>query len=113
MARGGRALVAHRKTARMAAIYPMRLCKAMLQGCHAQPREDGRVSVGLVSIGPRECDSWSTSKLEMKTENLLKVQIHKEGPEEYKDSVTGQTLIPSLVQEARRKEMEYVEAMKV
>ena len=63
-------------------------------GCPAQLREDGGVFIGHVGIGPRECDSWSDAKLEAKTEGLLKVQIHKEGPEEYKDSVTGQPLIP-------------------
>jgi hypothetical protein len=86
------------RTARTAAIYPLKLCKAILQGCHAQLREDGRILVGHVGIGPRECDSWCDAKLEAKVEKLWKVQIHKEGPEEYKDSVTGQPLIPSLVQ---------------
>ena len=64
------------KTARMAAIYPMKLCKAILQGCRAQLREDGRVFVGLVGIGPRDSDAWSDKKLEAKTERLLNVHSH-------------------------------------
>ena len=59
----------------------MKLCKAILQGCHAQLREDGRVLIGHVGIGPKECDSWSDAKLEAKIEKVWKVQIHKEGPE--------------------------------
>ena len=55
------------RAARMAAIYPLEPCKAILQGCHAQLREDGRVFVGHVGIGPRESDSWSDAKLEAKT----------------------------------------------
>jgi hypothetical protein len=101
------------KTARMAAIYPMKLCKAILQGCRAQLREDGRIFIGLVGIGPRESDSWSDKKMEMKTEELLKVQIQPDEVEEYKDSVSGQVLNSTLVKEARRKEMEYFESMKV
>ena len=41
--------------ARTAALYPMKLCKAILQGCRAQLREYGRVSVGHVGILRREC----------------------------------------------------------
>jgi len=101
------------KTARMAAIYPVKLCKAILQGCRAQLREDGRVFIGFVGIGPKESDAWSEKKLEAKTEKLLNVQVNKAGEEEYKDSVTGQPLNPTLVKEARRKEMEYFDSMKV
>ena len=110
---GGKHASCTGKTARTAAIYPMKLCKAILQGCRAQLREDGRVFVGLVGIGPREVDSWSDKKLELKTEKLLNIQVNKTGEEEYKDSVSGQPLIPALVKEARRKEMEYFESMKV
>ena len=97
----------------MAALYPLRLCKAILHGCRAQLREDGRVFVGLVGIGPREGDEWSDRKLEAKTERLLNVQVDKAGEEVFKDSVTGQPLNAALVKEARRKEMEYFETMKV
>ena len=99
------------KTARMAAIYPVKLCKAILQGCRAQLREDGRVFIGLVGIGPKESDAWSEKKLEAKTEKLLNVQVNKAGEEEFKDSVTGQPLDAALVKEARRKEMEYFESI--
>ena len=76
-------------------------------------REDGRVFVGMVGIGPRESDAWSDRKMEAKTEKLLNVQVNKSGDEEYKDSVTGQPLVPGLVKGARRKDLEYVESMKV
>jgi hypothetical protein len=97
----------------MAAIYPMNLCKAIIQGCRAQLREDGRVFIGHVGILPRESDSWSDRKLEAKAEKLLYVKIAKSDEEEFKDSVTGQMLDADLVREARRKELEYFEAMKV
>ncbi len=99
--------------ARVAAIYPMRLCKAIIQGCRAQLREDGRVFIGHVGILPKECEAWSEGKLQAKTERFLNVQIAKEHQEEFKDSVTGQPLVAELVREARRKEMEYFESMKV
>jgi hypothetical protein len=67
--------------ARMAAIYPMKLCKAILQGCRAQLREDGRVFIGHVGILPKECETWSEGKLQAKTERLLNVQIAKEHQE--------------------------------
>ena len=63
--------------ARMAAIYPVNPCKAIIQGCRAQLRENGRVFVGHVGILPRECDSWSDQKLERKAEKILHVKITK------------------------------------
>ena len=56
----------------MAAIYPMKLRKAILQGCRAQLREDGKIFVGLVGIGPRESNAWSDKKLEMAAEGEQK-----------------------------------------
>ena len=88
--------------ARMAAIYPMNLCKAIIQGCRAQLREDGRVVIGHVGILPRECGSWSDKKLEGKAEKLLHVKI-TQNDKEFTDSVTGQPLDADLVREARRK----------
>ena len=43
-----------------------------------QLREDGRVFIGLVGVGPRETDPWSDKKLESKTEKLLNAQVTKE-----------------------------------
>ncbi len=83
----------------------MKLCKALLQGCRAQPREDGRVFVGLVGLGPRESYSWSDHKLDVKTEKLLNVHVGKEGQDEFTDIASGQPLRPQLVHEARRKDM--------
>ena len=91
----------------------MNLCKAIIQGCRAQLREDGRILVGHVGILPRESDDWSEEKSTTKTEKLLNVHVKKEDQQEFKDSVTGQLLVPDLVREARRKEMEYFEIMQV
>ena len=91
----------------------MNLCKAIIQGCRAQLREDGRILVGHVGILPRESDDWSEEQFTTKTEKLLNVQIKKEDQQEFKDSVTGQLLVPDLVREARRKEMEYFEIREV
>ena len=97
--------------ARMAAVYPMALCKAIIQGCRNQLREDGRVFIGTVGILPHACDDWSGEKLKRKTERLLHVHVEKD--EKLIDSVTGQPLIPELVKEARRSEMEYFVKMGV
>jgi len=99
--------------ARTAALYPVKLYKAIIQGCRAQLREDGRILLGHVGILPRESDEWSDEKFKSKTEKLLNVQIEKGDQQEFKDSVTGQVLVADLVREARRKEMEYFELMKV
>ena len=97
----------------MAATYPMGLCKAIIRGCRAQLREDGRVMIGHVGILPRESEGWSDDKIQRKVENLFDMQV-EEGPNsEFKDSVTGQPLVKELVVEARRKELEYFEAMRV
>ncbi len=112
-ARGGKPASRTGKTARMAAIYPMKLCTAILQGCRAQLREDGRAFVGLVGIGPRQSDAWSDTTIEATTDRLLNVQVNNGGQEEYKDSASGQPLVAKLVHEARRKEMEYFESVKV
>ena len=65
----------------------MNLCKAILQGCRAQLREDGRVFIGHVGILPRECDEWSDAKYQSKTEKLLNVQIRKDDEEEFKSMI--------------------------
>ena len=41
------------QVARMAAAYPLQLCKAIIQGCRAQLREDGRVMIGHIGISPQ------------------------------------------------------------
>ena len=51
--------------------------------------------------------------MQAKTERLLNVQVTKGDSEEFKDSVTSQPVVPELVREARRKELEYFESMKV
>ena len=66
-----------------------------------------------VGILPREFDSWSEEKLASKAEKLLHIKIAKNEEEEFKDSVTGQPMNGDLVREARRKELEYFESMKV
>ena len=64
--------------ARRAALYPLNLCKASIQGCRAHLREDGRILVGHVGVLPRESDDWSEEKFTTKTEKLLNVQIKKD-----------------------------------
>ena len=50
-----------------AAVYPMRLCKAILQGCRRQLQEDDLMVLGIVGI---------QSKAEDVSEEKLKKRIH-------------------------------------
>ena len=104
---GGRHLLCNGKTARLAAIYPFDLCKAILSGFAKQMEFYGRMSPGSIGMhAVEEMLDGGVFSVGGPTGELLKVKIENE--EEIRDDLTGQLLNPTLVREARAKEMEYV-----
>ncbi len=119
---GGRHAVAAGRIAREAAVYPFRLCRAILQGCRNQLLRDGKLKDGVHGLqgifdedGAKYYDQFTGEVLEgaeaAVAEKVFAVQqqVH----EAYKDSVTGQPLRAELVKAARKLEMEYFEAKQV
>ena len=112
------------KVARDAAVYPFKLCKAILSGLKNQLVSDGRLEksacgilepfyaidddkVEQLCIDMFGLDSLSTSLCSVsKCVKNTEVEV-------FKDSVTGQALDPVLVRAARRKEMEYFKSKNV
>ena len=100
------------RVTRAAAVYPMKLCKAILVGCRNQLRHDGRLTLGIVGIQHDPFDDMSDLQLERRAERLLAFAIHDsteqaEKEKVFRDDLTGQVLVPALVHAARRKELEY------
>ena len=96
-----------------AAIYPMRLCKAILQGCRRQLQEDDLMVLGIVGIQSK-AEDVSEEKLKKRIQRWHDIQFEEElmavqGQREilYRDSITGQALVPELVREARKEELKY------
>ena len=88
--RGGRHAHAEGRVARQAAVYPFKLCEAILTGMYKQLEHDGRVH-----------------------KNTIGVQAIFEEDMEQADSVTGQPLDEGLVRAARAKEMDYFKSKEV
>jgi hypothetical protein len=123
---GGRHATASGRVAREAAIYPFKLCRAILEGCRNQLRKDDRIHDGMYGIqGLFEEDSAQTlqsSYHDALTGERLSVEesavaervfaVHS-NDEVFKDSVTGQPLEKALVSAARKLEMEYFEEKNV
>ena len=125
-ARGGRHETASGRVAREAAIYPFKLCRAILEGCRNQLLKDGRLSHGLYGIQsifeedsarllqPLYRDAITGEELSGEdAEAAEKVFNLKGNVNVFKDSVTGQPLEPTLVTAARKLEMEYFESKQV
>ena len=119
---GGRHVIAAGRVAREAAVYPFRLCRAILQGCRNQLLRDGTLQVGMYGLQgvfeedqTRYYDHFTGAVLEgtdvVAAERVFSVQ--QQAHESYKDSVTGQPLRAELVRAARKLEMEYFEAKQV
>ena len=113
------------KTARDSAIYPFKLCKAILQGFRNQLRDDELLTIGVA--GMQHPQNATDDQLRKKIgriygiamgeefaedgEDLMKLQA--QGGRVIKDAITGQALNPELVREARREELEYFAAKHV
>ncbi len=57
--------------ARQAAIYPLQLCKAILQGIRNQTRHDGRWCIGMVGMGPRPGEQMADAQFERRLRRLM------------------------------------------
>jgi len=118
---GGRHATASGRVAREAAIYPFKLCRAILEGCKNQLLKDGKLLAGARGIQAlfdddhvEYLDALTGEKLngeeKAAAEKVFNVTSHEAM---VKDSVTGQPLEPLLVKAARKLEMEYFEAKEV
>ena len=113
-AEGGKHTQCRGKTARLAAVYHFKLCRAVLMGFRDQLRKDGIYTdgfVGLLETRSEQCD-MPVYKLTDVDGAILHVRIGDDEPI-YKDDLTGQLLPPELVRAARAKELEYFNAKEV
>ena len=92
--------------ARRAAIYPFKLCKAILTGIKNQLIQDGLMEVGVhgIQVATRLEDVEALMKINEDLEAPLYLNQHGKV---YRDALTGQPLVPELVEQARRRELEY------
>ena len=95
------------KHGRKAAIYPFRLCKAILTGAKAQLVEDEKYEVGIHCVLPGPIAEKHDDEENAEINNL----DEKNGV--YKDNLTGQPLIPELVKQARLEELKYFKSKSV
>ena len=100
---GGQHRQCRGKTARMAAVYHFKLCRAILVGFRNQLRVDGKYKDGFIGIleDSMEQEEIETYRLKDPSGEILQVQIEN-GPI-YRDDLTGQLLPPELVKAARAK----------
>ncbi len=89
---------------RMAAVYPFELCRAILVGCRNQLQKDGIFVAELVGMHAPE-EILDILELETNVEQIFNVRV--QGKARYRDEITGQPLIPELVHQARKKELDY------
>ena len=117
------------RVATEAAVYPKKLCRAILRGFRRQLEHDGILRPGTIGIHQFEDDYIQhvlldnfeeTFNLSIDDGSELQMVQKKgasshEGPHAapakgekvYRDAITHQVLIPKLVEEARRRELEY------
>ena len=110
---GGDHVAASGKVAREAAVYPFRLCRAILRGCVSQLRADKRLQSdqhGIQCLWEEPAETV-LAKLDQEAE-IMSVSGPAAGGS-FKDSVTGQQLPGGLVCAARRLELEYFEKKRV
>ena len=119
---GGRHATAAGRIAREAAVYPFRLCRAILQGCRNQLLKDGTLKAGMYGLQSK-FEEDETRYYDHFTGELLKGEdvvaaervfaVQRATHEGFKDSVTGQPLRAELVRVARKLELEYFDAKEV
>ncbi len=96
--KGGRHVTVQGWITKESAIYPHKLCKAIVKGMAAQLKADGLIKDG--EIGINAVDDDGEFEANMKTnENGYSGK--------YRDDITGQPLKDELVKEARQKELAY------
>jgi len=100
------------RTARDAAIYPMELCREILRGISRQLKADGYFAdeeVGLIQPSLREV----IHSLQRNDAYVLITDDGKPPSGKFRDDVSGQVLLDSLVGEAQQKELDYFESKQV
>jgi len=100
------------RVAREAALYPPGLCKAILRGISRQLMDDGVFSageVGVQALTVREV----IHQLQRDDAYILVSDEAGKPSGVYKDDITGQVLLDSLVKEAQDKELEYFDVKRV
>ena len=110
---GGQHAQCRGKTARMAAVYDFKLCRAILVGFRKQLSKDGICRDGFVGMLNARLEQESLEVFEHIDPNGQIFHIHIEGEPIYRDDLTGQLLEPALVHAAQAKELEYFESKKV
>ena len=115
------------RTAREAAVYPVKLCRAILRGCRNQLRRDGLLQLGTRGIVPHRRFKGKPSNIF--EDDFVEYESSEDGGEKgqarnihggdgsvltashtakpIRDDLTGQPLDPKLVEEARQKELSY------
>ena len=107
---GGQHAQCRGRTARMAAIYHFKLCRAILVGFRRQLKRDGICKdgyVGMLEAGQERAEVLPTYHIAV-GEHVLEIQI--DGGPIYRDDLTGQVLDSVLVAAARKKELDFFEA---
>ena len=100
------------KVAKKAAIYPQELCRAVLRGLAKQLRADGMTvngEVGMMKPTVREM----VHMMQQEDAYVLITDDGKPPSGKYKDDMSGQVLLDSLVHEAMDKELGYFEDKEV
>ena len=104
------------KTARMASMYHVKLCRAILVGSSNQLTHDGTCNEGFIGMLDSNRER-SDIAAQMPLHNIphasevFEVQIDSDTI--YRDDLTGQVLDPALVGAARQKELDFFEAKEV
>ena len=98
------------KTARLAAIYHFKLCRANLDGFGRQLNFDGVCKDGVVGMLDARMDQTEVLPvLHVGTVDQI-FDIEVDGDKVYRDDSTGQVLDPRFVREARQKELDFFES---
>ena len=100
---GGRHAVASGKIAREAAVYPFRLCRAILKGCQKQLRLDGRIGQGSHGVQAQYDEDLQAVEI-LAWDKAAKIT---------RDAISGQQLDANMVSAAMKTEMEYFESKQV
>jgi hypothetical protein len=98
------------KTARLAAMYHFKLCRAILVGFRRQLQHDGKCRdgfIGMLNSGMEKCEVAPVLQIGF-SDQLFELKIDDETI--YRDDLTGQILDSTLVRAARKKELDFFES---
>ncbi len=96
--KGGRHVTVQGRITADSAVYPQKLCKAIIKGMTAQLLYNGMVKPGEIGIFALDDDGDVETKIRSAEHGYSG---------KYRDGISGQLLRDDLVHEARRKELEY------